>query len=517
MGVSSALARAVQIAPQRCALVFGEQSIAWADFGERVPIVAGGLRLLGVRTGDRVAMLGLNNAHFYELFLAIPWAGGVAVPLNWRWSLGELADSLADCEPVVLFVDDKMVEVGRQLVAQHPGTRLAAFGADGASTLVHYNDLLQTGAAVPDAGLTGDDLYGIFYTGGTTGRSKGVMLSHRNVLSGAAVAQREGYWREDSTYLVAAPFFHASGTWPLFTMTAAAATAVLLPAFDAGAALTAIARHRVTTSLLVPAMVQMLIEHPAFATTDVSSLSKVIYGASPITAALLDRALAAMPHAEFIQAYGMTELSPQIAVLPHRYLLSEYRKRGVHRAAGRACYGMELKIVDDADHEVARGVVGEIIARGDSVMLGYWRRPEETAEALRGGWMHTGDGGRMDEDGFVYVVDRMKDMIISGGENVYSVEVENALAQHPAVHSCVVLGIPHDRWVEQVHAIVILHDGIAAEADDLIAFMRARLAGYKLPRTIEFRTEPFPLSPANKILKRELRAPYWAGRASTLS
>jgi long-chain acyl-CoA synthetase len=516
MGLSSALMRAAQIAPKRIALRFGDQSYTWAEFGDRAPRIAGGLAALGVQKGDRVAMLGLNNARYSELFHCVPWTGGVVVPLNWRWSEVELAFALDDCEPRVLFVDEQLMPMGRKLCETRPNVRLISMTDFRDPDLPHFDDLLDA-TPIADFALTGDDLYGIFYTGGTTGFSKGVMLSHRNVLSGATVAQREGYWREDDTYLVAAPYYHASGTWPLISMLAAAGTSIVLPAFDATAALRAIEEYKATTSLLVPTMIQMVIDHPNFSKTDLSSLKTVVYGASPITEALLTRALAALPNAEFVQAYGMTELSPQIAALHHRHLIGPGREAGRHRAAGRACYGMEIKVVDEDDKEQPRGEVGEIIARGESVMLGYWRRPEETEKALRNGWMHTGDGGRMDENGFVYVVDRIKDMIISGGENVYSVEVENVITQHPAVHGCVVVGIPHEKWVEQVHAIVILRDGANATEAELIEFARTQLAGFKVPRSVVFRTEPFPLTPANKILKRALREPYWAGRSSRLA
>lgn len=512
MGLSSALMRAAQIAPKRVALRFGDDTFTWAEFGERAPRIAGGLAALGVAKGERVAMLGLNNARYSELFHCAPWAGGIVVPLNWRWSEVELAFALDDCEPRVLFVDEQMMPMGRKLCETRPNIRLVAMTNARVPDLPHFDDLLDA-APVADVGMTGDDLYGVFYTGGTTGFSKGVMLSHRNVLSGATVAQREGYWREDDTYLVAAPYYHASGTWPLISMLAAAGTSIVLPAFDATAALRAFEEHKATTSLLVPTMIQMIIDHPNFSKTDLSSLKTVVYGASPITEALLSRALAALPQAEFVQAYGMTELSPQIAALHHRYLLGSNREIGRHRAAGRVCYGMELKIVDEDDNELPRGEVGEIIARGESVMLGYWRRPEETERALRNGWMHTGDGGRMDEDGFVYVVDRIKDMIISGGENVYSTEVEGVVSRHPAVAQCAVIGIPSEQWGESVHAIVTLRDGTSATASEITAFCRERIAAYKCPRSVEIRTQPLPMTAAGKVLKTRLREPYWADRS----
>jgi long-chain acyl-CoA synthetase len=289
-------------------------------------------------------------------------------------------------------------------------------------------------------------------------------------------------------------------------------TAIVMPQFEPAEALRLIETHRATESLLVPAVIQMLIEHPDFAKTDTSSFTTLLYGASPITETLLDRAVKAFPGARFVQAYGMTELSPVCAILPDYALRGDYRKRGVYRAAGRAAVGVQIRIVDEEDNEVPRGEVGEIAVRGENMMLGYWRRPEETAAALRGGWMHTGDGGRMDDEGFVYVVDRVKDMIISGGENVYSQEVENALALHQAVRQCAVIGIPSEKWGEAVHAIVRLHDDVQVSEEELIDHCRSLIARYKVPRSITFWEGDFPLTPANKILKRELRRPYWEGR-----
>jgi long-chain acyl-CoA synthetase len=271
--------------------------------------------------------------------------------------------------------------------------------------------------------------------------------------------------------------------------------------------LTATAREKVTEMLLVPTMVQMLIEHPTFAKHDTSSLKRLIYGAAPITEALLDRAVKAFPKSDFVQAYGMTELAPLATSLQFKHLDAEGRKKGRNRSVGRATFGVELEIVDDNDKPVPRGTVGEIKVRGPNRMLGYWNRPEETKAAIIDGWMHTGDGGYMDEDGFVFMVDRIKDMIISGGENIYSVEVENCVTQHPAVAQCSVIGVPDEKWGERVHAFVILKPGAKATPDDIIAHSRSLIAHYKCPRSVEFR-EAFPLSGAGKVLKRELRKEF---------
>jgi long-chain acyl-CoA synthetase len=513
VGVTLALARTAQVRANHIATIDGERRRTWAEFADRAARGAGALRSWGVLPGDRVAVLAANSDAYLELLAATPWAGGVLVPMNIRWSEAEIADGLADSGPRVLIVDPARLEMGRRLAAGAAAPfKLAAFGADPSTGVPSYEAALRMAPTIPDENRSGDDLFGIFYTGGTTGRSRGVMLTHRNVLTGASSAWAEGYYREEAVYLVGGGMFHASGTWPGVAILASGGTCVVMPSFTPGEALRLIAAHRVTESLLVPAMIQMLIEHEDFARTDMSSFQQAVYGAAPITEALLDRALAALPGVRFIQAYGQTELSPLATTLPFECLTGASRARGRHRSAGRATFGVQVEIVDSEDRRVPRGEVGEIIARGDNVMKGYWRRPEETAAALRNGWMHTGDAGYMDEDGFIYVVDRVRDMIVSGGENVYSIEVENAIAKHPAVRQCAVIGIPSEQWGEQVHAVVVLHPGQEATADALVAHARSLIAGYKIPRSLDFHPGPLPLSPANKILKRDLRAPFWVGR-----
>jgi long-chain acyl-CoA synthetase len=513
VGITSTLRRTAQVRGKATASYFQGRRRTWSEFLDRVTRIAGGMRTLGVKPGDRVAMLALSSDRYMELFAAIPWAGGVVVPLNLRWSQPELADSLQDSGAILLFVDAAMLDMGKRLAAEiGPGLTLVSLADGPLDGLPDYEDLVRTNDPAPDAGRSGEDLYGIFYTGGTTGRSKGVMLSHKNSLAGCMTAYAEGYYREDAVCLVACPMFHAAGSWPLVALFGSGGGAYILPAFDAKGALTMIETEGCSEGLLVPTMIQMIIEHPDFSKTDTSSIRQIVYGASPITEALLDRALEALPHVQFIQAYGQTELSPLCTNLHHEHLVGEARRKGRHRSAGRAVYGVEVRIVDEDDRDVKQGEVGQILCRGDNVMQGYWQRPEETAAALKGGWMHTGDGGWMDEDGFVYVVDRVKDMIVSGAENVYSVEVENAIARHPAVQSVAVIGIPHEKWGEQVHAIVILWQGASASEDEIVAHCRTLIAGYKVPRSVEFRTEALPLSGAGKVLKRELRKPYWAGK-----
>ncbi len=510
MNCTLGLRRALQVNAGGTAMLFGDRRRTWSDIGERVSRFAGALRAMGVAAGDRVAVLMLNQDRYLELYLATAWAGAVIVPVNIRWSAPEIEDSLRDCRPTVMVVDDTFAEPGIR-IAQSIGTLRVIHADDGATPAgaASYEALLAAADPVPDAMRSGNDLAGIFYTGGTTGRSKGVMLSHGNLMADAYNVLAEGLLPGDSVYLHAAPMFHLANGAAMYALMLSGGTNVVIRAFAPEAVMQAIARYRVNEILLVPTMIQMLVDHPALPGYDMSSVRRIMFGASPMSEALLDRAVAALPQTKFVQAYGMTELSPIATILHHEEQVGEGRKRGRHRSGGRATFGVEIRIVDADDKEVPRGTVGEVCARGDVVMQGYWERPEETARAVIDGWMHTGDGGYMDQDGFVYIVDRIKDMIVTGGENVYSVEVENAVAQFPAVAQCAVIGIPSERWGEAVHAIVVPRPGSSVDTDALIAFCHQRIAGYKCPRSVEIRDAPLPLSGAGKILKRELRQQFW--------
>ena len=279
----------------------------------------------------------------------------------------------------------------------------------------------------------------------------------------------------------------------MYTLLLSGGSNVMLANFTPEGVLDLIEKHQITDILLVPTMIQAVVDHPSIASYDTRSLRRIVYGASPMNEALIGRALEAFPNARFAQAYGMTELSPIATVLHHENHVGEQRERGCHVSVGRPTFGVEVRVVDENDQPVPTGTVGEIAVRGDSVMMGYWNKPEETRQAKRGGWMHTGDGGRMDEVGFIFLADRIKDMIISGGENVYSIEVENVMAKFPGVARCAVIGIPHEKWGEQVHAAIVPKPGETIEVEPLIAFCKQSIAGYKVPRTIEV-VDALPLS-----------------------
>jgi long-chain acyl-CoA synthetase len=509
MNLTQGLRRVLQTNAEGLATVDGDRRRSWREIGERVAKLAGALRDLGVRRGDRVAVLMLNSDRYLELYLGIAWAGLVIVPTNIRWSQAEILDSLHDCRASALVVDKAFAAMGVELAKAVALKLIYADDDAGPAEALAYEKLIAASQPVPDAMAAREDLAGIFYTGGTTGRSKGVMLSHANIVSNALHMLSEGLLPEGSVYLNAAPMFHLANGAGMFAALIGGGSNVVVRMFNPELVMAAIAKEKVTVTLLVPTMIQMLTDHPDFHTADMSSLQRIMYGASPINEALLKRAIAGLPGVAFNQLYGMTELSPVATHLPWDQHTGEATaSKNRQRACGRAAIGCEVRIVDLDHQPVAHGVVGEVAVRGQNVMMGYWERPEETAKAVIDGWMHTGDGGYMDEEGYVYLVDRVKDMIISGGENVYSMEVENVIAQHPAVSQCAVIGIPSEQWGETVHAFVIPKAGAQLNAAEIIAFCKDRIAGYKSPRSVDVRTEPFPLSGAGKVLKRELRRLY---------
>ncbi|AMO23694.1 long-chain fatty acid--CoA ligase [Ramlibacter solisilvae] len=515
MYLTQALHRAVQQHPDRIAVRFGTRQRTFREFTDRVARLAGALQHLGMQTGDRVAMLSLNSDLYLEYQMGVPWGGGVLNPCNIRWSAAEILYSLDDSGSTILLVDQTFAPMVEQFRPKARTLREVIYCGDGdiPSGMHGYEALLAQATAVPDAVRRGEDLAGIFYTGGTTGFPKGVMLSHAGMCSSGLALHAERLVTPGGTFLHAAPMFHLADMGLSLPHWIEGNTHSIIPAFNPETVLDTLARDGVTEALLVPTMIQMLVDHPAMKKPrDLGALKTMIYGASPISEAVLDRAMAALPGVAFVQAYGMTELSPLATISPPWTHTAEGRKRGKLRSAGRASYCTEVRIVDTLGHEVPRGTVGEVAVRGPNVMQGYWNKPEQTAAALRDGWMHTGDGAYMDEDGFIFIVDRLKDMIISGGENVYSAEVENVIAQHPTVAACAVIGIPSEQWGESVHASVVLKPGAAVTAEALIAHCKALIAGYKCPRSVDFR-DALPLSGAGKILKTELRKPYWEGRA----
>ena len=512
MYLTQGLHRQLQRAPDSVATVFGGRVRSWAESADRVARFAGALHALGVESDDRVAILARNSDVYHEFLLAVPWADAVVVPVNIRWSTAEIAFSLRDSDTRLLLVDDAFAPLVPKLRAEVPELRHVLYTDAGTATaapapmdgLLDLEKLIDGQHPVLDARRGGDSLAGVFYTGGTTGRPKGVMLSHASLLTSALGSAASGnYLRPGGRYLHAAPMFHLANGSGWVVRNALGGSHIIIPSFTPTGAAEAIERHRVTDVILVPAMIQMLVDSPDTADADLSSLRSLLYGGSPIAEAVLERAAKRLPDVEFTQVYAMTELSPVATLLSPE----DHKDRLLRRSAGRAAPHTEIRIVDERDREVPPGVIGEILCRGGHVMLGYWNRPEETAAALRGGWMHTGDGGYLDENGYLFVVDRVKDMIITGGENVYSVEVENVLGKHPAVAASAVIGLPDERWGERVHAVVVPVGDAKPTVEELRAHVKRHIAGYKAPRTVDL-VDQLPLSGAGKVLKRELRERY---------
>ncbi len=475
--------------------------------------MASALKDLGVLTGDRVAILALNSHRNFEAIFAIARCGAVVVPLNTRLAPPEISFMLEDAGAKVVFADDGFIELTQSLQHELGSLEFAIHMSDDVmrSNTLNYESLVEKSSPMSALPMNGHDIAGLFYTGGTTGRSKGVMLSNDNLMINALQTVAAFNMGSDKVYLHAAPMFHIADFIGMLMHLVRGGPHVFVPGFEPLAVMKIIEAEQVTWALLIPAMIGMLVNHPDIGNYDHSSLEYIYYGGSPISEGVLARTMEVLPHIGMVQAYGQTETSPILTILSPEWHQKQEGFTSKIRAAGRPVVGVELAILDEGGRQVETGVTGEICARGPNVMLGYWQLPELTAETLRDGWLHTGDGGYMDKDGFLFVVDRVKDMIVSGGENVYSSEVESAISQFDGVVACAVIGIPHEQWGEQVHAEICMREGVEASAKDIVDHCRALIAGFKCPKSIVFRTEPLPLSGAGKVLKRELRLPYWKG------
>jgi long-chain acyl-CoA synthetase len=430
--------------------------------------------------------------------------GAVMVPLNNRLALPEFRYILEDAEVHTLIADETYAEVAGLLA---DSVKQVVIGAS-----AYEEGLSEARPAELPVPVSDNDVAGLFYTGGTTGAAKGVMLSHRNLMSNAMHITIALEYRASEIYLHTAPMFHLADGASTYSVTWVGGCHTFLPSFDAGATIDVIAREGVTATLMVPAMLSAICEHPSAAAADFSSMRMVLHGAAPISTTLLRRSIEVMG-CSFAQGYGMTEVAPLATVLDHEEGLVDSPRL---RSAGREIVGVEATVRREDGSLCDVDEVGEVVLRGPNVMLGYWNKPAETAEVLRDGWYWTRDLGYLDGEGFLFLVDRAKDMIISGGENVYSIEVEDALCKHPAVLESAVIGVPDDKWGERVHAAVVLRAGAAVTENELSAHCHELIAGYKCPRSMEFLPE-LPRSGAGKILKREIRDRYWSGTGRSIN
>ena len=508
------LTQAVACQPHRIATICNGRRRSWREVGNRVPRLAAALRALGIADGRFVAALAMNSDRYVELFFAVPWAGGAFAPLNIRWSLAENEYALTDSKASVLFVDDSFVDQAFELRRTLGWVQALVWIGEGPCPegMLDYETLVAQTDPMPDAGRCGEDLWVIFYTGGTTAHPKGVMMSHRGLFVATL-----GYlaWLpavEDRSFVYVAGYFHFAGASALLYITLAGGTHIPLPRFDPVQVMQAISEHKATNAVLVPTMINLLLNHPDFDNYDLSSLQTCVYGGSPMPEALIKQAMKKLPTWRFFQVFGMTETGGFATILRWRDHVTAGPKAKRLRSAGQPAFGNEVKVVLPDGTEAPPETLGEIVVRSDMLMNGYFNNPQATAAVMKDGWMHTGDAGTMDEDGFLYVADRIKDMIVTGGENVYSIEVERVLFTHPAVREAAVIGVPSARWGESVHAVIVPRDGMTVTEAELDAHCRAHIGGYKVPRSYEFRTDPLPVTPVGKVRKNVLRDPHWAGQ-----
>jgi len=495
------------------AFEFEGRRTSFAEFDILTNRVANGLKALGVKRQERIAYLGKNSDFFFELLLGAMKANVVMAPVNWRLAAPEIAYIVADCKAPVLFVGPELVEQVRAIRSQLPDLSTVITTEGGAAEWQDYASWRDAQSADdPAVEISRQDVAIQLYTSGTTGKPKGAMLSHANLLNlietGDGEKPQWNRWTEQDVSLVAMPIFHIGGSgWGLLGLYHGA-KGLIAREFDPTKVLDFIEHSKITKLFMVPAAMQFVVRQPRARQVDFSNLKYMLYGASPIPAALLKECIEVFG-CGFVQLYGLTETTGTIVALP-----PEDHVEGLDRmrSAGKALPGIELAILDSEGKRLPPGEVGEIATRSGSNMVGYWNLPDATARTIgRDGWLRTGDAGYMDKDGYLYIHDRIKDMIISGGENIYPAEVESAICDHPDVAEAAVVGIPDETWGEAVKAIVVLKPGKQASASDIINFTRTRIAGFKTPKSVDF-MNALPRNASGKILRRNLRDPYWAGK-----
>jgi long-chain acyl-CoA synthetase len=517
------LIHTAQLQPDREAVVDGDIRRTYAELHDRVARLGSGLDSQGIGRGAVVSVLAHNSAAHLEAWLGLPAHGRVINDLNVRLASAELAFMVDDCQAVALIVDDAHLKAGRELLEQCESLRLLIYAGreESPAEIVSWETLVSDDPQ-PFPDVAEDSLAAIVYTGGTSGRPKGVMLSHRNLLANAKQYIIAITHRPEDRYLHVLPMFHVADTSQTYALTWVGGTHVMLPAFKPDAVARMIEEERITLLQLVPTTIAMLLDDPDTTKRDLSSLRLLFYAASPMPAELQRRAMDVLK-CDFAQMYGMTEAAPLVT-----QCTPEDHRRGAAGeepyasrlpSAGAAVIGVQVQVRNaQTGDPVPEGEAGEIWVRGPNVMQGYWNLPEETAAAItEDGWYRTGDVAYQDDRGYLFIVDRVKDMIVSGGENIYSTEVELAIYEHPDVAEVAVFGAPDEKWGERVHAVVVPRDGAQVDEEAIVKHARSRIAGYKVPRSIDIRTEPLPKSAAGKILKRELREPMWEGRKEKVS
>ena len=493
-----------QVSPDKTALLFRDRQTSFADLDTAVDRVANGLARLGVKPGGRIAILAGNSDHYAEIIFGAARARAVVCPVNWRLAPPELRFILADAEAEVIFIERQFLDTLDVVSPTLSALRhVVVLGEDGDYTMWRDG---QSPAHFPE-GSQPDDVVVQMYTSGTTGKPKGVLLSNRSlaVERGLEAATPEwSSWGSDDISVVGMPMFHVSGLLWLLQFVSRGGTSIIQGQVDAEAIIRSIIESGVTRVMAVPAVLKQMVEHPLAQAADFSALRTIGYGGAPIAPELLRRAVALFG-AGCVQMYGMTETSGTVAWLA----AEDHDPARPERLAscGRALPGIDIIVTDEAGARLPAGAIGEICVRTPALMVDYWQRPGARDDAMRDGYYRTGDAGYLDDEGYIYLVDRVKDMIVSGGENIYPTEIENALLEHAAICEVAVIGIPSTKWGEAVHAVCVVR-GEEPQPADLIAFLRTRIAGYKIPRSYAF-VEKLPRNAAGKLLKRDLRDIYW--------
>ncbi|MDE2999779.1 MAG: long-chain fatty acid--CoA ligase [Gemmatimonadota bacterium] len=518
MNIGTLLTKSARTYPQNLAVACGPRRWTYARFNERVNRLAHAFRRLGVRRGAHVAILMQNLPEMLESMFACFKAGAAAVPINFRLHPNEYAFVIDHSESELVVISSQFNAPVSRIRDRLPGVRHVVTIADAHERMLDYETLIRAeSAGFDDTDVDPDDVAWVFYTSGTTAQPKGALLTHRNLLAMTMNFYSDicqGFGPGDVA-LHAAPLSHGSGLYALPNVGKAAAN--IIPetvSFDVDGVLEAIEKHRVTNMFAAPTMVKRMAESPVLHRYDLRSLKILNYGGGPMLAGDLRVAIEKLGPC-LVQLYGQGESPMTITVLPHRDHVLNGAPQQMKRlsSVGIARTDVEIRILDEAGYELPPGDVGQIVTRSDLVMKGYWRNPEATAAALKDGWLHTGDVGYMDEDGYVFLLDRSKDLIISGGENIYPREIEEVLIRHPAVFEVAVIGVPHPEWGEAVKAVVVKAPGCDVSGEELIDFCKGRIASFKKPGSVDF-VEELPRNNYGKVVKNMIRAPYWRGRES---
>lgn len=510
MLIGDILRRNAKLYPHKTAIVFEGKKYSYGELDDRIKRLANRLRAKGIGKGDRVGLLEHPCPQYIELYIAIPKIGAVLTPLNCRLAGRELEYIINDAEIKMLILGKEFIDVIHSIQSDLKTVVTYFCIGDAPSGMGTYEELI-TGFSpeVQEIDIDDDDIAVQMYTSGTTGKPKGAMLTHKNLISMYISRIIDFKLDMDDIFLSAVPYYHTAAEYALVILYAGG-TLIIHGKFEPGDFLETLETENVTFTLGVPSMVNFLLQHiekhPRY--YDFSNLKMFLYGASPMPVAVLRKAIETFKPV-FLHSYGLTEASPGVTFLRPEEQVLEGPEEKVRRLAscGKEIFNVEARVVNEQGVDVKPGEVGEIIVKGDNIMKGYWKLPEETAETIKNGWLHTGDMATVDEDGYVFIVDRRKDMIISGGENIYPREVEEVLYSHPSILEAAVIGVPDEDWGESVKAFVVLKEGKKVSEEEIIDFCKKNLASYKKPKSVEF-LDSLPRNPVGKVLKKELRESF---------